>query len=99
MAVPISGTCTEHRRQRARSESAALPQSREVIMHSKVLAIASALVVMLAGTVAWAQNSTTQKTPGHIIQKKPPAKKTRPGASQYTPRHPKRTMHPRHTPP
>jgi hypothetical protein len=30
-------------------------------MHSKVLAIASALVVMLAGTLAWAQSSTSEK--------------------------------------
>src|SRR5207245_9382744 len=93
MAVPISGTCTEHRRQRARSVSAALPQSREVIMHSKVLAIASALVVMLAGTLAWAQSSTSEKTPGHIMQRTPQAKSTGPGASEYAPGHLKRKVH------
>ena len=54
-------------------------------MHSKVLAIASALVVMLAGTLAWAQSSTSEKTPGHIMQRTPQAKSTGPGASEYAP--------------
>src|SRR5256884_6416143 len=93
MAVPISGTCTEHRRQRARSVSAALPQSREVIMHSEVLAIASAVVVMLAGTGAWAQRRTTEKTPGHNMQKTPHAQSTGPGASGYAPGHLQRKFH------
>ncbi|HEY3222315.1 MAG TPA: hypothetical protein VGJ76_00740 [Pseudolabrys sp.] len=59
-------------------------------MHSKVLAIASALVVMLAGTLAWAQSSTSEKTPGHIMQRTPQAKSTGPGASEYAPGHLKR---------
>ena len=54
-------------------------------MHSKFLAIASALVVMLAGTVAWAQSSTTERTPQ--------AKSTGPGASEYAPGHLKRRFH------
>jgi len=54
-------------------------------MHSKVLAIASALVVMLAGT--------TEKTPGHIMQRTPQAKSTGPGASEYAPGHLKRKFH------
>ena len=37
-------------------------------MHSKLLAIASAGVLMMAGTAAWAQNSTVNKTPGHMMQ-------------------------------
>jgi hypothetical protein len=51
-------------------------------MHSKFLAIASALVVMLAGPVAWAQSSTSERTPGHIMQRTPQAKSTGPGASE-----------------
>jgi hypothetical protein len=62
-------------------------------MHSKVLAIASALVVMLAGTLAWAQSSTSEKTPGHIMQRTPQAKSTGPGASEYAPGHLKRKFH------
>jgi hypothetical protein len=62
-------------------------------MHSKFLAIASALVVMLAGTVAWAQNSTTERTPGHIMQRTPQPKSTGPGASEYAPGHLKRKFH------
>jgi hypothetical protein len=59
-------------------------------MHSKFLAIASALVVMLAGPVAWAQSSTSERTPGHIMQRTPQAKSTGPGASEYAPGHLKR---------
>jgi hypothetical protein len=59
-------------------------------MHSKFLAIAGALVVMLAGPVAWAQSSTSERTPGHIMQRTPQAKSTGPGASQYAPGHLKR---------
>jgi hypothetical protein len=59
-------------------------------MHSKFVAIASALVVMLAGTAAWAQTSTSQRTPGHIMQRTPQAKSTGPGASEYAPGHLKR---------
>jgi hypothetical protein len=62
-------------------------------MQSKVLAIASALVVMLAGTLAWAQSSTSEKTPGHIMQRTPQAKSTGPGASEYAPGHLKRKFH------
>jgi hypothetical protein len=65
------------------SDSAA----REIIMHSKSLAIASALVVMLAGTTAWAQSGTSEKTPGHIMQRTPQSKSTGPGASEYAPGH------------
>src|SRR5215470_9490823 len=61
----------------------ALSQSTEVSMHSKLLAIASAGVLMMAGTAAWAQTSTVEKTPGHIMQRTPQAKSTGPGASQY----------------
>jgi hypothetical protein len=56
-------------------------------MHSKSLAIASALVVMLAGTTAWAQSGTSEKTPGHIMQRTPQSKSTGPGASEYAPGH------------
>ena len=59
-------------------------------MHSKFFAIASALVVMLAGPVAWAQSSTSERTPGHIMQRTPQAKSTGPGASEYAPGHLKR---------
>ena len=59
-------------------------------MHSKFLAIVSALVVMLAGPVAWAQSSTSERTPGHIMQRTPQAKSTGPGASEYAPGHLKR---------
>jgi hypothetical protein len=62
-------------------------------MHSKFLAMASALVVMLAGTVAWAQSTTSQRTPGHIMQRTPQAKSTGPGASEYAPGHLKRKYH------
>jgi hypothetical protein len=67
-------------------------------MHSKLLAIGSAGVLMMAGTAAWAQSSTAawaqsrtaEKTPGHIMQKTPQAKSTGPGASEYAPGHLKR---------
>jgi hypothetical protein len=59
-------------------------------MHSKFLAIAGALVVTLAGPVAWAQSSTSERTPGHIMQRTPQAKSTGPGASEYAPGHLKR---------
>jgi hypothetical protein len=42
---------------------------REVIMHSKLLAIAIAGIVMMTGAPAWAQSSTAEKTPGHIMQR------------------------------
>ena len=59
-------------------------------MHSKSLAIASALVVVLAGATAWAQSGTSEKTPGHIMQRTPQSKSTGPGASEYPPGHLKR---------
>ena len=59
-------------------------------MHSKLLAIASAGVLLMAGTAAWAQSSTVEKTPGHIMQRTPQAKSTGPGASEYAPGHLKR---------
>jgi hypothetical protein len=59
-------------------------------MHSKLLAIASAGVLMMAATAAWGQSSTVEKTPGHIMQRTPQAKSTGPGASQYAPGHLKR---------
>jgi hypothetical protein len=62
-------------------------------MHSKFLAIASALAVMLASTVASAQSTTSQRTPGHIMQRTPQAKSTGPGASEYAPGHLKRRSH------
>jgi hypothetical protein len=52
--------------------------------------IGSAGVLMMAGTAAWAQSSTAEKTPGHIMQRTPQAKSTRPGASEYAPGHLKR---------
>jgi hypothetical protein len=58
-------------------------------MISKLLAIASASVLMAAGT-AWAQSSTVERTPGHMMQA-PQAKNTRPGASAFAPGHLKRT--------
>jgi hypothetical protein len=58
-------------------------------VHSKILAIASALLVMLVGTLAWAQSST----PGHMMQRTPQAKSTGPGASEYAPGHLKRKFH------
>jgi hypothetical protein len=56
-------------------------------MYSKLLAIATAGVLMAAGTV-WAQ-STVKKTPGHMMQN-PQARNTGPGASEYAPGHLKR---------
>src|SRR5262249_36505331 len=67
-----------------------LSQSTEVSMHSKLLAIASAGVLMMAGTAALAQSSTVEKMPGHIMQRTPQAKSIGPGASQYAPGHLKR---------
>jgi hypothetical protein len=59
-------------------------------MYSKLLAIATAGVLMTAGT-AWAQSSTVAKTPGHRMQSQSPqAKNTGPGASEYAPGHLKR---------
>ncbi len=40
-------------------------------MHSKLWAIASAGVLIMAGTAAWAQNSTVNQTPGHMMQDTP----------------------------
>jgi hypothetical protein len=74
----------------ARVVGVALFQPREVIMHSKFVAITSALVVMLASIAAWAQSSTSERTPGHIMQRTPQAKSTGPGASEYAPGHLKR---------
>lgn len=54
-------------------------------MYSKLLAIATAGVLMTAGT-AWAQSSTVKKTPGHMMQ----SPQARPGASEYAPGHLKR---------
>jgi hypothetical protein len=62
-------------------------------MRSKCLAMTSALVVMLAGTAAWAQSSTIAKTPGHIMQRTPQSQSTGPGASEYAPGHLKRKSH------
>ena len=59
-------------------------------MGSKFLALAGALAVMLAGTAAWAQSGTSEKTPGHIMQRTPQSKSTGPGASEYAPGHLKR---------
>ncbi len=59
-------------------------------MSSKFLAIAGAGVLMVASTAAWAQSSTVQRTPGHIMQNTPQAKSTGPGASEYAPGHLKR---------
>jgi hypothetical protein len=67
-----------------------LSESTEVTMHSKLLAIAGAGVLMMAGTAAWGQSSTAEKTPGHIMQRTPQAKSTGPGASEYAPGHLKR---------
>ena len=84
---------TERRRQYARLLGLALPQSREVIMHSKFVAVASAMALMLTGTVALAQSGTSERTPGHIMQRTPQAKSTGPGASEYAPGHLKRKSH------
>ena len=62
-------------------------------MHSKLIAVASAVAVMLAGTAAWAQSVTSERTPGHIMQRTPQAKSTGPGASEYAPGHLKRKYH------
>ena len=59
-------------------------------MHSKLLAIASAGVLIMAASAAWAQSGTAEKTPGHIMQRTPQAKSTGPGASEYAPGHLKR---------
>ena len=62
-------------------------------MHSKFLAILSAGVLIMAGSAAWAQSGTAEKTPGHIMQRTPQAKSTGPGASEsqsaskFTPSH------------
>jgi len=70
-----------------------LRRSMEVVMHSKLIAVASAVAVMLAGTAAWAQSMTSERTPGHIMQRTPQAKSTGPGASEYAPGHLKRKYH------
>ncbi len=59
-------------------------------MYSKLLAIASAGVLMMASTTGWAASSTVKKTPGHIMQTTPQARSTGPGASEYAPGHLKR---------
>jgi hypothetical protein len=59
-------------------------------MHSKLLAIAGAGVLMLASTAGWAASSTVKKTPGHMMQTTPQARSTGPGASEYAPGHLKR---------
>jgi hypothetical protein len=59
-------------------------------MRSRLLAMASAGVLILAGSAAWAQSGTAEKTPGHIMQRTPQAKSTGPGASEYAPGHLKR---------
>ena len=60
---------------------------RELAMHSKqFLAVAIMAILMSAGTAAWAQNSTVNKTPGHMMQD-PKANDTGPGASEYAPGH------------
>jgi hypothetical protein len=61
--------------------------NQRIAMYSKLLAIATAGVLMAAGTV-WAQ-STVKKTPGHMMQS-PQARSTGPGASEYAPGHLKR---------
>src|SRR2546421_8335425 len=60
----------------------ALSQSTEVSMHSKLLAIASAGVLMMAGTGAGGQSRTVEKTPRHIIERTPQAERTGPRASE-----------------
>jgi hypothetical protein len=40
-------------------------------MHSKLLTIFSAGVLIMAGSPAWAQSGTAEKTPGHIMQRTP----------------------------
>jgi hypothetical protein len=56
-------------------------------MYSKLLAIASAGVLMMASTAGWAASSTVKKTP---VQTTPQARSTGPGASEYAPGHLKR---------
>lgn len=62
-------------------------------MHSKFIAVVGAVAVMLASTAAWAQSMTSERTPGHIMQRTPQAKSTGPGASEYAPGHLKRKYH------
>jgi hypothetical protein len=88
--IPRDPASTEPRPQQSRFCKGAFSESTEVTMHSKLLAIASAAVLMMAGTAAWGQSSTAEKTPGHIMQRTPQAKSTGPGASEYAPGHLKR---------
>src|SRR5262249_53422737 len=71
------------------------PQSKEVTMHSKFLAILSAGVLIMPCSAAWAQSGTAEKTPGHIMQRMPQAKSTGPGASEYAPGHINRKYKPK----
>jgi hypothetical protein len=59
-------------------------------MHSKLMTVVIAGVLSAAGTAAWAQNSTVNKTPGHMMQNTPQSNSTAPGASEYAPGHLKR---------
>jgi hypothetical protein len=68
----------------------AFRSTRELNMHSKFFAIASAGLVMMVSTAGWAASSTVKKTPGHIMQTTPQARSTGPGASEYAPGHLKR---------
>jgi hypothetical protein len=59
-------------------------------MHSKLMTFVIAGVLSTAGTAAWAQNSTVNKPPGHMMQNTPQSKSTAPGASEYASGHLKR---------
>ena len=59
-------------------------------MHSKLMTFVIAGVLSTAGTAAWAQNSTVNKPPGHMMQNTPQSKSTVPGASEYASGHLKR---------
>jgi hypothetical protein len=68
----------------------AASEEEDLAMHSKFATIVTVGVLVAAGTAAWAQNSTVNKTPGHMMQNTPQSKSTGPGASEYAPGHLKR---------
>jgi hypothetical protein len=94
LVASINRPVTEHRRSRRVLLSTvrrfAARSITEMNMDSRLLAIASAIVLTMANTAGWAASSTVKKTPGHIMQTTPQARSTGPGASEYAPGHLKR---------
>jgi hypothetical protein len=58
-------------------------------MHSRIVTLAAAALLLGSGSAVWAQSATVKKTPGHMMQNSPTS--TAPGASEYAPGHLKRS--------